>query len=460
MISRTSLLLATGALLLQTAFAQPPADSPVPPDSEIRQILAARVGGENLGIGMVVGVIDAKGRRVVSYGSLAKDDGRPLNGDTVYEIGSMTKVFTSLILMDMVQKGEVALTDPISKYLPATVKVPERNDKKITLADLSTQSSGLPRMPTNFTPKDALNPYADYSVEQMYQFISGYQLTRDIGEKYEYSNLGVGLLGHVLTLRAGKDYETLVRSRICDPLGMTNTRVTLTPEMKARLAIGHNSGLTAVPNWDIPTLAGAGALRSTANDMLTFLAANLGYVKTPLAAAMAAEVSIRRPTDTPNMEIAYAWHVQIKDGKSIIWHNGGTGGYRTYMGYDPKSRAGVVVLSNISTPEGGDDIGRHLLDATYPLAKAEPPKEHKEVTIDTKNLDRFVGTYQLGPNAIFTMSREGDQLFAQLTGQPKFPIFPESDHKFFLKVVDAQLTFDGDAQGKATQVTLHQGGID
>jgi CubicO group peptidase (beta-lactamase class C family) len=461
MISRTSLLFITGLMLLRTvAFAQAPADSPVPSDAEIRQILAGRVGAENLGIGMVVGVIDQKGRRVVAYGSLAKDDKRPLNGDTVYEIGSMTKVFTSLILMDMVQKGEVALTDPVSKYLPATVKVPERNGRKITLQDLSTQSSGLPRMPSNFTPKDELNPYADYSVEQMYQFISGYQLTRDIGEKYEYSNLGVGLLGHALTLRAGKDYETLVRSRICDPLGMTNTRVTLTPEMKARLAIGHSSGMAAVPNWDIPTLAGAGALRSTANDMLTFLAANLGYVKSPLAADMAAEVSIRRPTGAPNMEIAYAWHVQNKDGRSIIWHNGGTGGYRTYMGYDPKSRAGVVVLSNISTAAGPDDIGRHLLDTSYPLLKVEPPAEHKEVTVDAKNLDRFVGTYQLGPGAIFTMTREGDQLFTQLTGQPKFPIFPESERKFFLKVVDAQLTFDVDAQGKATQVTLHQGGID
>ena len=101
----------------------------------------------------MVGVIDAKGRRVVSYGSLAKDDKRPLNGDTVFEIGSMTKVFTSLVLMDMVQKGEVAVTDPVSKYLPASVKVPERNGKKITLQDLSTQSSGLPRMPSNFTPK-------------------------------------------------------------------------------------------------------------------------------------------------------------------------------------------------------------------------------------------------------------------------------------------------------------------
>jgi len=160
------------------------------------------------------------------------------------------------------------------------------------------------------------------------------------------------------------------------------------------------------------------------------------------------------------MEIAYAWHVQTKDGNSIIWHNGGTGGYRTSMGYDPKRRAGVVVLSNISTPEGPDDIGRHLLNASYPLLKLAPPQEHKEVTIDTKIFDRYVGSYQLAPGAILDISREGDRLFVQLTGQPKFPLYPESERKFFLKVVDAQITFDTDAQGKTTQAVLHQGGRD
>ena len=456
-----SAFISTFSLMLRTtAVAQAPADSPILPDAEIHKILADRIGSENLGIGIVVGVIDAKGRRIVSYGSLAKDDKRPLNGDTVFEIGSMTKVFTSLVLMDMVQKGEVALTDPVSKYLPASVKVPERNNQKITLQDLSTQSSGLPRMPSNFSPKDTSNPYADYSVEQLYQFLSGYQLTRDIGTQYEYSNLGVGLLGHVLTLRAGMDYEAMVRSRICEPLGMSSTRVTLSPEMKARLATGHGPGLSAVPNWDLSALAGAGALRSSANDMLTFLAANLGYTKTPLAAAMAAEISIRRPAGGPEMQIAYAWHVQTKNGNSIIWHNGGTGGYRTYMGFDPKSRTGVVVLSNISSAAGPDDIGRHLLDASYSLAKVEPPQEHKEIAVDTKIFDTYVGSYQLGPSAILTISRDGDRLFSQLTGQPKIQLFPEGERKFFVKEVDAQWTFDTDAQGQATQVTLHQNGRD
>ncbi|HVO97921.1 MAG TPA: serine hydrolase [Bryobacteraceae bacterium] len=454
MIAHRFVLAVAPLILAGAAFCQ------VPSDAEIRKILQERVGPENAGIAIVVGVIDTNGRRVVSYGSLAKSDTRRLDGDTVFEIGSMTKVFTSLLLMDMARRGEVVLTDPVSKYLPASVKVPERNNRKITLADLSTQSSGLPRMPTNFAPKDNANPYADYSVQQMYDFISGYQLTRDIGEKYEYSNLGVGLLGHALSLRAGMSYEALVRARICDPLSMTNTRIALTPDMKARLAVGHSETLAPVANWDIPTLAGAGALRSNANDMLTFLAANLGYIKTPLAQAMADEVSIRRPIGMPNMEIAYGWHIQTKDESSIIWHNGGTGGYRTYMGYDPKARAGVVVLSNISTQAGPDDIGRHLLNASYPLQKIGPPVEHKETSLDPSIFDHYVGEYQLAPSVVLTMSRDGSRFYTQLTGQPKFEVFAEGERSFFLKVVDAQLAFDVDSQGAATQVTLHQNGRD
>ncbi|MES1258828.1 MAG: DUF3471 domain-containing protein, partial [Acidobacteriota bacterium] len=133
---------------------------------------------------------------------------------------------------------------------------------------------------------------------------------------------------------------------------------------------------------------------------------------------------------------------------------------RTYMGYDPKSRVGVVVLSNISSAAGPDDIGRHLLDASYPLAKVEAPKEHTEITVDPKVFDKYVGSYQLAPNAVMAVSRDGEQLFTQITGQPKVQVFPEGERKFFLKVVDAQLIFDTDAQGRATRLTLHQNGRD
>ena len=454
-----SLVLAAGLLAVATATAQTPA---VPSDAEIRKILADRIDVQKQSVGIAVGVIEPAGRRIVAYGTLAKDDPRPLNGDTVYEIGSITKVFTSLLLTDAVQRGEVALTDPVGKLLPAKVKVPERGGRSITLQDLATHSSSLPRMPTNFAPKDPANPYADYSFENMYAFLGGYQLTRDIGSEYEYSNFGAGLLGHALALRTrSTDYEALVRARVLAPLGMTSTAITLSPEMKARLAAGHGPTLQPVANWDLPALAGAGALRSTANDMLTFLAANLGYVETPLAPAMAATLTMRRPTTLPNTTIGLAWHVLATHGKEIVWHNGGTAGYRTFIGFDPKARVGVVVLSNAGTAAGPDDIGRHLLDTALPLLAAQtPPKTRTEIAVDPQLLEKYVGRYQLAPAAIITMTREGGRLFTQLTGQPRFEIFAESDQQFFLKVVDAQLTFEIDSAGKAVAVVLHQNGRD
>jgi serine-type D-Ala-D-Ala carboxypeptidase/endopeptidase len=429
---------------------------PVPTDAEIRKILMERVDTKQ-SVGIVVGVIDPAGRRVISYGNLAKDDKRPLDGDTLFEIGSATKVFTSLLLADMVQRREAALSDPIKKYLPQDVKVPERGGRAITLEDLATHTSGLPRLPTNLASKDPANPYADYTVTQLYDFLSSYQLTRDIGSKYEYSNLGGGLLGLALARRAGTDYEALVRSRICDPLGMSNTRITLSAEQKTHFATGHNDKMEPVSYWDLPTLAGAGALRSTANDMLTFLAANLGYIKTPLAPAMAAMLKTRRPTGIPGLEIALAWHIFERDGREIVWHNGGTGGFRSFIGFDPASRVGVVVLSNAFTVAGVDDIGEHLLDPLVPL-KA-PPKERKEVAVDPAIFDRYVGRYDLAPNFSVTITREGDHLFAQATNQNKFEIYPESERDYFYKVVDAQITFETDTQGHATGLVLHQNGM-
>lgn len=373
---RSRVIPAIASLVLWSATAS----TQVPSDAEIRRILAERVYRENLGIGIVVGVIDANGRRVFAFGSYSRSDHRRLDGETVFEIGSITKEVTSLVLTDMVRRGEVRLTDPVSQYLPESVTVPERNNRKITLADLATHRSGLPRMPSNFRPKDDANPYVDYSVHQLYAFLSGYRLTRDIGAEYEYSNLGAGLLGHALSLRAGMSYEALVRARILDPLGMSTTRITLTPEMKARLATGHKEtartpdnpyGLTPVPNWDIPTLAGAGALRSTANDMLTFLAAYLGYVETPLAGAMADQLSIRWPSQLGDFDVGYGWRIQTKHGSTIVWHGGATGGYRCYIGFDPEARTAVIVLSNVLMPLV-DDIGPYLLNRNYPLSRGSP----------------------------------------------------------------------------------------
>ena len=350
-------LISTFLIGVLALVAQSSSSSTLPTDAQIRDLLIERIDKQHQSFGIVVGVIDSTGRRTVSYGKFDADDKRAVDADTIFEIGSVTKVFTSLLLADMVQRGEAALTAPVAKHLPSGVKTPQRNGRQITLEDLATHTSGLPRLPSNLHPKDSANPYVDYSVEQLYEFLSGYQLTRDIGSQYEYSNLGGGLLGHVLARQAGIDYEKLVRSRICEPLGMRSTGITLSDEMKTRFAVGHDATMQRVAYWDLPTLAGAGALRSTVNDMLTFVGANLGYVKSPLAPAMAAMLAVHRPTGTPGLEIGLGWHILTHDGHEIVWHNGGTRGFRSFIGFERKTGAGVVVLSNAETSAGIDDIG-------------------------------------------------------------------------------------------------------
>jgi D-alanyl-D-alanine-carboxypeptidase/D-alanyl-D-alanine-endopeptidase len=196
---------------------------PVPSTDEIREILVKRIDQQKQAVGIVVGVIEPDGRRIVAYGNLANGDPRTLDGDTIFEIGSVTKVFTSLLLADMANRKEVTLDDPAAKYLPENVKMPERNGKSITLHDLSTHRSGLPPNPSNLK-LNLRNPYAaDYSVNDLYQFLSGYELTRDPGSEVEYSNLDAGLLGRLLAYRAGTDYESLIGTRITGPLSMPDT---------------------------------------------------------------------------------------------------------------------------------------------------------------------------------------------------------------------------------------------
>jgi CubicO group peptidase (beta-lactamase class C family) len=418
---------------------------PLPADSAVRTLLATRVrtfpDTAKHGEGIVVGLLDANGaRRIVALG---------VDSNGVFEIGSITKAFTATILADMVVRGEARLDDPVAKYLPSSAHVPSRNGHQITLLDLATQSSGLPRMPANFAPRDPTNPYADYSVDQMYAFLAGYQLPRDIGATYEYSNLGMGLLGHALALKAGMSYEDLVKRRVLTPLRMTETAITLTPSMRSRLAPGHDAEGNVVSNWDLPTFAGAGALRSTANDMLTFLVANLDTAARPLARAMRDARTPRREAGSPTMRIGLAWHILARPTGSIVWHNGGTGGYRTFAGFDPVRRVAVVVLCNNGN-EGVDDFGFHLLDETFPLRT--PPTQHTEVAVDSLVLQRWVGEYELAPAFHIVVTRDGTHLFAQATAQPRFGIFAESDSTFFLKAVDAQLTFRPDG------LVLHQNG--
>ncbi|MFA6312594.1 MAG: serine hydrolase [Sterolibacterium sp.] len=408
-------------------------------DAEIREILRDQIDVGKKGVGVVVGLIDAKGTRVIGYGKMQRDSDTPVDGDSVFEIGSVTKTFTALLLSDMVEKGEVKLDDPVSKYLPNTVKAHRVGNKEITLLNLTRHTSGLPRMPDNFAPKDPSNPFADYSVKDLYAFLNGYQSTREIGAYHEYSNLGVGLLGHALSNRAGTDYETLLRTRVLQPLGMDSTAISLTPRMKSHLASGHQDRIPTA-SWDNDALAGAGALRSTANDMLKYLGANLGINASPLLPAMqrahvAAEVS--RYSDA---KMGLGWFMRRVADTEMIGHNGRTGGYRSFVGLDKGRLRGVVVLSN-SNATDVDSIGAHLIDSGYVLVKASPPPTRRAIALDPRVFDAYVGKYQIAPNSTIVISREGERFFAQATGSAKTEIFSDSATHFYTNDADAEGTF-------------------
>lgn len=284
----------------------------------------------------------------------------------------------------------------------------------------------------------------------------------EIRTQFEYSNLGAGLLGHVLARRAGTDYETLVRSRITGPLGMLRTEIALSPDLRARLAVAHNRFLEPVPNWDSPTLAGAGALRSTVNDMLTFLAAALDGRSSPLTSAFALMTTARRSTPSSAFDIGLGWGIVKDRGTEILFTNGRSGGYRTWLGHEPRTRRGVVVLTNADGVVGPDDLGRHILNPAFPLLRQPPsaPLLRHETTVDPSIVERYVGRYEFAPNVVLAISRKDARVFAQLSGQPPAEIFASSPRQLFCKVVDAQLSFETSDDGRVLAVVLHQNGVD
>jgi CubicO group peptidase (beta-lactamase class C family) len=240
---------------------------------------------------------------------------------------------------------------------------------------------------------------------------------------------------------------------------MKDTGITIIPETRQRLAVGHAPGLRPIAPWDMPTLSGAGALRSTANDLLTFLGAVLGYRESALGPAFASMLNTRRPIgDARGTEIGLGWFIYRRNGAEIIGHGGDTVGFQAAIAFDPKARAGVVVLSNSSTYHQVADIGMHLLDPGYSLDRPEPV----EKPIEPALFDRHAGLYELQrePKLLLRFTREGDRFFVETNGEAKTEVFAEGPLNFFLKAIPAQITFQTSGQGRTIGLILHQNGFD
>jgi serine-type D-Ala-D-Ala carboxypeptidase/endopeptidase len=394
---------------------------------------------------LVFGVVHGDKSVVVSFGKL--DNDRASDGDTVYEIGSVTKTFTATLLAEAVLCGRVTLDTPVAQLLP-DFKIPSRRGKEITLGKLATQHSGLPRMPSNFQPKDPANPYADYDAVKLKAFLTGYELLRDPGASYEYSNLGFGLLGYALAQLERTTYGVVIDEEILRPLGMTMSGTAFTDAMRAHLALGHDDTGKAMKNWDHDALAGGGAIRSTANDMLRYLKANMGIDQLPLVAAMKLAQLPRSDTDKAT-RIGLAW---MTTDKGIVWHSGSTYGYRSFLGFTADGRRGVVILAN--TAADADHLGFATLDGDAPLAPT-----YKAIALDVATLGDYAGKYWFN-FGVLVVALKSDHLEAQLTGQRAFTIFASAKDKFFYKSMHAQLDFERDAGGKVVAVVLHQNGRD
>jgi CubicO group peptidase (beta-lactamase class C family) len=405
-------------------------------------------------VGCVVGIIDGDKKDVRGYGSIHRGKADKPNGDTIYEIGSMTKAFTGTVLADMDNRGEVKLDAPLQDFMPADVKLHLFKDKPIRLVDLASQTSGLPRLPNNMKPKDLANPYADYSAKRMFDFLSKYELLRAPGE-YEYSNLGMGLLGNTLAQKAGKPYEALIVERICEPLKMNDTRITLSDDQRKRFAPGYNGALEPVKNWDFDALAGCGAMRSTANDLMKLAEASLSNDKRPVIAAIQ-EAWKPRYGKPGRIGVGLGWHI-ARDGVTR-WHNGETAGYSAAMFVFAPKKIAVVVVSNTAT-ERTTELAEKIIQTA--LGMSPPPiAVRKTIRLQPDVLKQYEGTYALSLLFAITVTAEDGKLMAQATGQNKAQIFPESETKFFYKIVDAQIDFEKGKDGKIEKLILHQNGQD
>ncbi len=428
------------ALVLLLGAASPACSAP-PPPGDLQRALEARVAGKP-GVGIIVGVLDGTTRSVYKAGSTGT--GAPLDERTEFEVGSVTKTFTATALASLVLTRTVELDDPVAKYLPASVHVPSRDGKQITLLNLATQHSGLPRIPSNLSGTDA-DPYARYTTQDLYAFLSSYQLPRDPGATFEYSNLGVGLLGVALANAAHTTYPALLASRVLAPLGMRETAAGVTPAMRARLAAPHAMEGDPAPNWTFDALAGAGAVVSDLDDMLAYLRCNMGQ-----GALAAACTFAQQPRDEfPGGRIGLVWWTD--DANHIIHHGGDTQGYHAAVAIAPDRSRGVVVLTNGGGPV--EDIAFHALDASIPVTAPEPPEQNDPIVLET-----YVGTYVAADGTAYVFTRREGQLYAKLGDQETARVYAAGKDAFEYHVVNARVQFTHDTAAKVNAVVLRQDG--
>jgi CubicO group peptidase (beta-lactamase class C family) len=342
----------------------------------------------------------------------------------------------------------------VQKYLPEGVTLAQVGERPIELGDVAMQRSGLPRMPASFTPANPADPYADFDDKKLWEAVTAVKPVRATGAAYEYSNFGFALLGEILGRETGMSYRDLVKARIFVPLGMASTDTVLTDALERRSAQGYGPGGVPAHHWAFDAFTGAGAINSTGTDMVAYLRANMAASAAASASTLSRALTMaheaRADMEPDKTRIGLAWMTTPAGGAR--WHNGGTGGFMSFIGFTDDGKRGVVILSNQGF-RPVDQIGFHLLNASAAL-----PETYTEITLAPEKLDELVAQYAIAPQAVFTVTHTANGLFIQLTGQNALPVYAYAPDKFFSKVVDAQFSFERGSDSKVAALTLHQNG--
>ncbi|MGO8733946.1 MAG: serine hydrolase [Terriglobia bacterium] len=423
--------------------------SPASPDvPRMEQVIQSFVSGRHF----MGSVLVARGDEIFldkGYGFANLEWDIPNSPFTKFRLGSITKQFTAASILLLAERGKLSVDDPVKKYMP---DAPADWDK-ITIFNLLTHTSGIPNF-TSFPDYPSLEPLNTTPAELVKRFRDK-PLDFQPGEKMNYSNSGYVLLGYLIEKISGESYAKFVQDNIFTPLGMKDSGYDSNSAIILHRAAGYSPSPSGGPvnagyiNMTVPL--SAGGLYSTTDDLLRWEEGLFG-------GKLLSPASLQKMTTPFKSDYAFGLMVHTVNGHKVIEHGGGIEGFVTALAYYPDDKLTVVVLSNINGPTP-PDLAAKLAAITHG-EKVVLQSERKEVTVDPKVLEGYVGSYELAPKFILTVTREGDKLITQATGQGKVPIFAENDREFFAKAIDAQITFVPDAQGRATELILHQGGQD
>lgn len=422
-------------------------------DAALQAIVDQRLAGDRTGACMAVAVIEKDAVSRTYRCADAKDAAR-INAETAFEIGSVTKTMTAVLLADLIERGEASLDDPLADYLPQGTTVPTYEGTPILLRHVVTHTSGLPGLPARMQSPatDVSNPYAKLTEQDLLASLGETTLTAAPGQHFEYSNFASMVLSYAIAHRAGTDFETLLKQRLFAPLGMDTAYVNAAPD-GVRAAIGHTPNTQATSAWDFATnLAGVGGVRATLDDMVRYVQGNLGLVETAITPALA---RAQQPvSEQPPM--AMNWMLMPVAGRTVHVHEGGTGGFSAFVSVDRERQRGVVILSDTTWNSIGSlgSLGLHLVDASLPLGKprklASPPQDL---------LEALAGEYRMPPFPQVSLRQRDGTLYAQIAGQPEVEMGYDDAGDFFPTVVDAILRPQKKANGEYGFQFMQMGGV-